>query len=102
MCGSNKRAGSRPCQDCSEMTFDCGGDLYARKIDLALPSGQTHYRTCAGSCISALVVLATLFFIVLEVNHLMHENTFAVQSATSRNWFSDEAYFPAALDDESL
>ena len=66
--GNRKRLGGRPFQDCSECTFDCGGDFYAQKVDLVLPSGRTHYRTCAGGCVSLLVVLATLFFIWLEVN----------------------------------
>ena len=100
--GNRKRQGDRACQDCSECTFDCGGDFYAQKIELVLPSGRTHYRTCAGSCVSLLVVLATLFFIALEVHHMLHENTFVVQTGTKRNAYQPKDAFPSELTDSSL
>ena len=67
-----------------------------------LPSGRTHYRTCAGSCVSLLVVLATLFFIALEVHHILHQNTFVVQSGTKRNAIQPQDAFPSRLTDGSL
>ena len=100
--GNQKRPGGRACQDCSECTFGCGGDLYAQKIDLVLPSGRTHYRTCAGSCVSLLVVLATLFFILLEVHSMLHENSFVTQGATIRNWYKAKDAFPESESDGAL
>ena len=95
--GVQSRRGKRPCQDCSECTFDCG-DLFARKIDLVLPSGRTHYRTCAGGCVSALVVLLTLASILLHYNELLDQNQFIVQKAVAKNWYSESDVFP---EDES-
>ena len=95
--GVQSRRGKRPCQDCSECTFDCG-DLFARKIDLVQPSGRTHYRTCAGGCVSAFVVFLTLASILLHYNELMDQNQFIVQKAVAKNWYSESDVFP---EDES-
>ena len=79
--GNSRRLGSRPCQDCSECTLSCGGDFYARKVNLYLPDGRTSYRTCAGSCISFLVVILTLALAILGTNEMMHDNSFVMQVA---------------------
>lgn len=86
--GVQMRPGRRPFQDCSECTFDCG-DLYARKVDLILPSGRTHYNTCAGGCISMLVVIATLCLLVLHLSELMDENVYVIQKAVAKGWYTD-------------
>ena len=64
--------------DCSDFTCGCGGDLYARKIDLMLPDGRAQYRTWGGMCCSLLVILALLCALFYEVNNLLHDNNFAI------------------------
>lgn len=75
--GVNTRPGSRAFQDCGECTFSCG-DLYARKVDLVLPSGRTHYNTCAGGCVSVLLGLSILIMLLLHMSELMDENSYVV------------------------
>lgn len=93
MCG--RKVGARRCQDCHECNLGCG-DLYARKVDLVLPSGQTHYTTCAGACVSFLLVVIALCFLGLELNTLFHENSFSVQSTISNNYFIDRDVWPSS------
>lgn len=100
--GNNRRPGARACQDCSEGTFDFGGDLYAKKLNLVMPSGRTEYRTCAGSFISLLVVIFSVIFLWLEFNHVTHENSYTIQEATARNFYSDKDAFPVSTSDSSL
>ena len=64
--------------DCSDLTCGCGGDLYARKVDLVLPDGRTQYRTWGGMCCSLLVILALLGALFYEVKNLLHDNNFAI------------------------
>ena len=90
-----KLRGARRCQECSECAPPL--DFYAKKVDLVLPSGASNYRTWAGVCISFLVVIATLFFLALELNMMFHENSFTMQSTLARNW-----YKYAANDDDSF
>ena len=82
------RSGGRSFQDCSECTFDCG-DLYAKKVELVLPSGRSQYNTCAGGCISVLVVIATFCIIVLHISELLDENSYVMQSAYAEGWYTD-------------
>ena len=73
--------------DCSDCTPGCGGDLYARKVDLALPDGRTHYRTWGGMCCSLLVIVALLIALWFELNNTVHDNNFTTLTAHKRNWF---------------
>ena len=99
---SRRRLAARPCQDCSYCTFNCGGDLYARKVDLLLPDGRSHYRTCAGTLISALVLLIFAAAALLAVNEMMDDNSFTLQRAQARNWYDPSNPFPCTKSDESL
>lgn len=72
------RQGKRMCQDCHDCTFGCGGDLYAQPVNLVLPSGRSHYNTCAGGCISFFVVFLILMAILVHFNELMDENQHSV------------------------
>ena len=83
----------RACQDCQEYTSFCG-DMYARKVDLVLPTGQTHYKTCAGGCVSALVILATLIFLLSQISVLMDDNSFQLQRAVAKDWYLEDEMFP--------
>ena len=73
--GVQNRTDRRKFQDCDECTFGCG-DFYARKVDLVLPSGRSHYNTCAGGCVSVLLVLAIFFMLLLHISELMDENSY--------------------------
>ena len=75
--------------------------MYAKKIDLALPTGRTYYRTFAGSCCSFLVVLLTLGFTLLAVNEMLDENSFVLQTAIVKNWYepTDELPFSSQTGD---
>lgn len=91
--GSNTRPGRRPFQDCSECTFSFG-DLYAHKVDLVLPSGRSYYNTCAGGCVSVLLVLTTLIFLLFHLNELFDENSYVMSKAVAKDWFSETDIFP--------
>ena len=67
-----------------------------------MPSGRTEYRTCAGSFISLLVVIFSVIFLWLEFNHVTHGNSYTVQEATARNFYSDKDAFPVKTSDSSL
>ena len=95
--GMKRRLGKRPCQDCHDCTFN-GGDLYARPVNLTLPSGRTHYNTCAGGCISFFVVLLIFIAILVHLNELMDENSHTIQQVIARDWFSDTDVFPGRDD----
>ena len=71
-----KFRGVRRCQECSECAPPC--DFYARKVELVFSSGETKYSTWAGVCVSFIVVIATLFFLALELNMMFHENSFTL------------------------
>ena len=88
--GSCRRNGA----DCSDCTPGCGGDLYARKVDLALPDGRTHYRTWGGMCCSFLVIVALLAALWFELNNTVHDNNFTILTAHKSNWFSSTAKTP--------
>ena len=72
--GVHSRPGQRAFQDCGECTLSFG-DLYARKVDLVLPSGRSHYNTCAGGCVSVFFILATLAMLLLHIVELMDKNS---------------------------
>ena len=75
--GVHTRSGRRAFQDCQECTFSCG-DLYARKVELVLPTGRTYYNTFAGGLVSVLIVLALLAMLLLHMSELLDENSYVV------------------------
>ena len=98
--GCSRGKDHRACQDCQDCTLDCG-DFYAKKIDLALPSGRTHYRTCAGACISFCVVLIAIMMIVLGINEMLDDNSFVLQEAVVKDWYDETELFPFGEDDHN-
>ena len=73
--GVKRQRSRRVFQDCGDCTFGCG-DFYARKVDLVLPSGRSYYNTCAGGCVSILLVLALLVILLLHISELMDDNNY--------------------------
>ena len=91
--GIRRQRSRRAFQDCGDCTFGCG-DFYARKVDLVLPSGRSYYNTCAGGCVSILLVLVLLVILLLHISELMDDNKFVVQQALAKGWFTETDIFP--------